>query len=317
MLRQGWRLENREHQVEVWDGNYLFTSYKFYPDQFRPWFYPVNGPLGPSVTDEITDYTVTYGDQGLKGPGKLSGTESRTRYLPHIRSLSLGHGNVNGVDCWHENPRDKPPGRIHHVGVLRKEVNADHALLSVSSVWRRLPGDEYTLESRLDYDLMRDTRTFRFFSREGNRFIDVDTIFEPSSEDVVLGQDLHSALLYARLTRSMIVTNGGRIECAMGVGTQVDTMGKESPWCDYSGPVAGPESPWQGIAIMEHPGNPWQSRVWARDYGYFALSPFNWASHTIHFGTTLRVRYRVVVHDGDSHTADIAGEWERYEKEAT
>ena len=32
---EGWRLETREHQVEIWHNNQLFTVYKFYPDQLH------------------------------------------------------------------------------------------------------------------------------------------------------------------------------------------------------------------------------------------------------------------------------------------
>ena len=108
---EGWRLEAREHQVEVWHNNQLFTAYKFYPDQFRPWFYPVNSPLGRTVTEELNDYPVMVSNYPLDGPELSAGV------LPHLRSLSIAHGDVNGHDVWHEWPDTERQGRIVHLGV--------------------------------------------------------------------------------------------------------------------------------------------------------------------------------------------------------
>ena len=298
---EGWRLERREYQVEVWHDNELFTVYKFYPDQYRPWFYPVNSPSGRSVTEELNDYPIQVSNYPLNGPELQAGV------LPHLRALAIGHAEVNGYDCWHEWPGEPEKGRVHHQGVVREESGPNQAALSTRSLWRSLGGE----------DLMEDQRTFRFFGSEGKRIIDVELVFSPAgNKKVALAQNHHS-LLYARLVRSMSVQKGGRIWTAVSSGDQGETMGKESPWCDYSGPIVGPDGPWHGIALMESPNNPWTSHAWTRDYGFIAMGSFNWHEYTIPVGGSLRLGYRVVVHDGDADEADIAGEWKRYGKEVS
>jgi hypothetical protein len=33
----------------------------------------------------------------------------------------------------------------------------------------------------------------------------------------------------------------------------------------------------EGIALLDHPGNPWSPCKWfTRDYGFISPSPFNW-----------------------------------------
>jgi hypothetical protein len=96
--------------------------------------------------------------------------------------------------------------------------------------------------------------------------------------------------------------------------------GKPSNWCDYSGEVNGEKV---GIAILDHPDNPRHPVRWhARAYGLFAANPFGLSVFTgdksqngatvIEAGQSLRYRYRVIVHEGDVQSANIAGFWEKY-----
>ena len=295
----GWRLEKREHQVEVWHDNQLFTAYKFHTEQFRPWFYPVNSPLGRSITEELNDYSVMVSNYPLNGPELNAGV------LPHLRSLSIGHADVNGHDVWHEWPDTQRQGRIVHLGVARQESGVGAGLLETRSEWRTVEDDSL---------LMSDDRTFRFFeSDQGNRIIDVGLVFTASNGEVALGENHHS-LLYARLVHGMSVQQGGRIYTSVSSGDQGETMGQESPWVAYSG-AAVPGGPWHGIAIMESSNNPWDPHTWSRDYGFMAMGSFNWMEHTIPAGSSLKLGYRVVVHSGNAEEADVAAEWSRYEKD--
>ena len=296
---EGWRLENREQQVEVWHDNQIFTAYKFRPEQFRPWFYPVNSPLGRSITEELNDFPVMVSNYPLSGPELNAGV------LPHLRSLSIGHADVNGHDVWHEWPDTERQGRIVHMGVTRQESGADEGLLETHNEWRAVEDD--TL-------IMGDNRTFRFFESElGNRIIDVSLVFTASNGEVHLGENHHS-LLYARLVHEMSVQKGGRIYTSVSSGDQGKTMGQESPWVAYSG-AAVPGGPWHGIAIMESPNNPWGPHAWSRDYGFMAMGSFHWMEHTIATGESLELGYRVVAHAGNAEEANVAGEWARYEND--
>ena len=129
---EGWRLQRREHQIEVWHDNRLFTVYKFYPDQFRPWFYPVNSPLGRSVTEELNDYPVMVSGHPLNGKELTSGV------LPHLRALSIGHGDVSGHDVWHEWPDTPSQGRIVQTDVTRLESEETAATVALGILQSRM-----------------------------------------------------------------------------------------------------------------------------------------------------------------------------------
>jgi hypothetical protein len=93
-----------------------------------------------------------------------------------------------------------------------------------------------------------------------------------------------------------------------------EIWGKRFPWVDYSGEIEGEKL---GIAIFDHPGNPRHPAYWhARSYGLFAVNIFGIhdfeqdktkdGSMTLEPGQKLRLRYRVVIHEGDGQDAGVA-----------
>ena len=70
----------------------------------------------------------------------------------------------------------------------------------------------------------------------------------------------------------MTEDKGGRMVNAEGKETEKNVWGKQSPWVDYYGPVAGKTV---GVAIFDNPGNPRHPTYWhSRAYGLFAANPF-------------------------------------------
>jgi hypothetical protein len=94
---------------------------------------------------------------------------------------------------------------------------------------------------------------------------------------------------------------------AGGDRSEKDTFGKPAPWADYWGRRQGIA---EGLAILNHPANAWSPPPWfTRNYGFFSPTPFNWMEGgklVIPAGRDLRLRYRVVVHGGDTAEAGIA-----------
>ena len=81
-----------------------------------------------------------------------------------------------------------------------------------------------------------------------------------------------------------------------------------------------------GIAIFDHPGNPKHPTHWhARDYGLFAANIFGEhdyyndkqrdGSMTVRARKSVRFRYRVVIHPGDTASAKIAELYKAYKKQ--
>jgi hypothetical protein len=109
---------------------------------------------------------------------------------------------------------------------------------------------------------------------------------------------------------------------AEGKETEKNVWGKRSPWLDYSGQVDGQTV---GVAVFDSPGNPRHPTYWhTRAYGLLAANPFGVrdftadksqnGSMTVAPGQTLRFRYRVVIHTGDSREAQIAELYRQYAK---
>jgi hypothetical protein len=89
-------------------------------------------------------------------------------------------------------------------------------------------------------------------------------------------------------------------------GSHERVLGVPSPWCDLSGRVDGGEA---GVLLLDHPTNtrhpvPWYGSTRAATYGdegwsNFLNAAFLWdGALEVPAGSSLDLRYRVVVHDG-------------------
>ena len=258
------------------NGKY-FTSYIFSDDEKYPFFYPVNGPLsGGSVTS------------------------MRNAEYPHHSSLFFGCDLVNGGNYWQEGLER---GRIISVNAQILKEGGDTAIITDECIWSR-PGA---------LSPVKDIRKFIITSPSATiTQIDVEITMEMLM-DVVIKKTNHS-LFSARMAADLSVKNGGTMINAEGAKSEKDTFGKSSPWMDYYG-KRGETT--EGLAIMQHPSNPWYPSPWfTRDYGFMSPTPMYWPQNgtdtQMKKGTTLVLRYRVLVHAGTSAEADIAGQFEKY-----
>ncbi len=125
-----------------------------------------------------------------------------------------------------------------------------------------------------------------------------------------------------RLATSMTEEKGGggRMMNAEGKETEKNVWGKRSAWVDYCGPVDGQTV---GVAIFDNPANPRYPTYWhSRAYGLHAANIFGVrdftgdksqdGSLTIEPGHPLHFRYRVVIHAGDTGSANIAELHKKY-----
>ncbi|MFR8358842.1 MAG: DUF6807 family protein [Parabacteroides sp.] len=71
---------------------------------------------------------------------------------------------------------------------------------------------------------------------------------------------------------------------------------------------------------MQHPSNRWYPSPWfTRDYGFMSPTPMYWSENgkttDLKKGEKIALRYRVLIHKGDSQEAGIATLFEQYMKE--
>ena len=89
---------------------------------------------------------------------------------------------------------------------------------------------------------------------------------------------------------------------------------------DYAGTLEGEQL---GVTIMDHPSNPGHPTHWhSRAYGLFAANIFGLrdfysdkskdGSVSLKEGGTMRFRYRVMIHAGDTASTNIAEDYKKF-----
>jgi hypothetical protein len=284
----GVELVSHGKRIEVLFNGKLLTEY--IPDDGpKPYYFPLVGPSGASMTRSFP----------------MKKVEGEKFDHPHHRSLWFTHGSVNKVDFWSEAPGH---GRIVETSRPIVEGGGSEATIRTTDDWLASDGKK----------VCEDERTVRFHATLKLRVIDFDITLKASEGPVTFG-DTKEGMFGLRVATSMDVTSkkGGRIVNAEGVEDKA-AWGKASPWVDYTGPIDGKTF---GIAILNHPSSFRYPTTWhVRDYGLFAANPFGWhdfgqktsGEFVLPKGETIRFRYRVILHDGDTTSAGIPAEFEAY-----
>jgi Methane oxygenase PmoA len=289
----GFRLQPSGPNIAIALDGRLFSEYRTDVGA-KPFLYPLIGPTGNS-------YTRAYPMETLAG---------EDHDHPHQRSFWFTHGKVNGIDFWSE---QEVHGTIKETA--RKSIVWGPTLgrLCTSDDWNGPDGRK----------VCEDERVLTFYKVRNARVIDFEIVLKATAGPVAFG-DTKEGMFGLRVASSMDVDKkrGGRITNAEGL-VDSQAWGKASPWVDYSGPVNGRTV---GIAILNHPRSFRYPTTWhVRTYGLFAANPFGWhdfglstpGDYTLPAGNQLWFAYRVILHDGDASSAQIADAFDRYSKPPT
>lgn len=262
--------------VQVFVDGDLFTVYKMEEDQKYPYFYPVNGPSsGKSIT-----------------------TESSEPY-PHHHSLFFGCDRVSGGNYWQEgNER----GQIVPQTIKLLKDKGKYIEFQNECEWKREGAPSP----------FKDERTVRI-SAPSNDIRTIDfSIKLTALIDVIIEKSNH-ALFAARVVPELSVQQGGTLVNAEGDSGETETFGKHTSWMNYYGTR---DSITEGIAILTHPTNRWNPSPWfTRNYGFFSPTPMQWlvgGQVTFKKGETLTMKYRVIIHNGDTKSAKIASLYDEW-----
>jgi hypothetical protein len=259
-------------RIDVTIGGKFFTSYRFADDEKYPFFFPVNGPSGASVTS------------------------MRNGEYPHHSSLFFGCDKVNGGNYWQEG-LDR--GRIVSKGPVLEAAAGKEIIIRDACEWTRPEAAQP----------LRDTRRIVISAPSPKlRQIDFDIMLE-ALEDVVIQKTNHS-LFSARMDPDLTPLFGGTMINAEGSKGEKDTFGKPSPWLACYGARDGKTT--EGLAILQHPQNPGYPTPWfTRDYGFLSPTPMFWPANgkdtRISKGEKIRLFYRVLVFSGTPETTGIGG----------
>lgn len=268
------------NRIDVTIGEQFFTSYRFQPDEKYPFFFPVNGPVS--------------------GAGV---TSMRNGQYPHHSSLFFGCDRVNGGNYWQEGLER---GRIISVGARIVEAKGERVVIEDECIWKRPDAEAPIMDRRKIVISAPSPELYQLdFDIEMEMLIDV-TI-----------QKTNHSLFSARVDPDLTVKQGGVMINSEGKQGEKGTFGVGAAWIDcYGERKTGKE----GIAIMQHPSNRWYPSPWfTRDYGFMSPTPMYWPENgkttDLKKGEKIALRYRVLIHKGDSQEAGIATLFEQYMKE--
>jgi len=260
-------------QIWVRYHNRLLTCYRAHRSQKYPYLFPLTGPAsGLSLTDETA---LPY---------------------PHHRSLFFGCDRVNGGNYWQEGYET---GQILSNGPRLAEDAEDHIVIKDACDWQK-PGGPV---------IMKDDRKLTITSPSDKVRL-IEWVIALEAVEAITVQKTNHSLFSMRAALDITPKGGGNLVNAEGITGEKGTAGVKSAWCDFYGKRAAMPQIIEGIAIFDHPQNPWAPTPWfTRDYGFASPTPLNFIDEpwTVAPGKKVTFRYLVVLHTGDPAAANLAG----------
>jgi hypothetical protein len=293
-------LQRNGYQIEVLVGGRPFTTYYFNPTIAKPYLSPLRSAQGTVVTRGFPMFTDIVGEDHDE---------------PHQRAMYFAHGSINGFDFWGEAAFPKW---------------SDHSSRTFGrTAFRKLDQmlggpDSGTL--RVTFDLVKpdgstiaeETQAYTFSGDEHSRTIDCEFTIQADNGPVEIG-DTKEGTFAIRVVKALDSPPGHMVNSTGATGEKA-IWGKRADWVDYYGNISGEDA---GIAIFDHPENFRHPTYWhARGYGLFAANPFGVreftrdrrqdGSYMIPAGGSLILRYRVLIHHGDHHEAQLEDAYKKY-----
>ncbi len=278
------------------------------------------------LSGECVIWQLNYARNGMKPsfhPLTLADGTPLTAFRPsdHVwhRALWFSWVKLNDIDFWSEDAAGNSPGlsQVTDAGV---ETHDDFSAGVKLTLAYRKPGES---------PLLTEQRLLRVSAPDatGTYRIDWDSRFTAESVPVALRGGTAGggyAGLSVRISQNsrdwQLIDSEGRQD-AKSPGMAANTHGRHARWVDFS--LADAQSGRiGGVAILDHPGNLRHPSYWhniidqdAR-FGYFSPAPL-WAEpYELAAGSTLRLRYRIVIHPGRPDRAALDQEWQKAAREA-
>ena len=266
-----YQAEPGDPHVWVRWANRLLTAYRAHPTQKYPYLYPLAGPVsGLSLTSETS---LPY---------------------PHHRSLLFACDHVNGGNYWQTR---RATGQILSTGPSLGEATPESAEIFDKCEWKK-PGGPV---------VCRDERKITVtVAGPKLRLIDFEVEWI-AVEDMTVTRTNHS-LLAIRAALDVTPWGGGTLINSEGQSGEKATFGNPAAWCGYHGKRKAANDVVEGIAVLDHPKNPWSPCRWfTRDYGFISPTPFYFIKEPwqLPAGKSVHLRYRIVLHAGDHKDAGL------------
>jgi hypothetical protein len=233
-------------------------------DHPRPFFYPLNGPSGRSLTR-------------MGHPGAPN--------HDHHLSVWFAHHKVTGVDFWGMNS----PAVIRQQEWMAYHDGDDAALMAVHLHWL----DGHDPAPLLDQQLVARVSP----AGPNETFLELQATFSPRAESLEFGKT-NFGIVAVRVAKAISAHFGsGQLTDAEGRVGEPAIFGTRSRWMDYSGEIL-PGTP-EGITLFDHPANPNFPSHWhVREDGWMGPSLCFDQPRTTTRENPLTVRYLLLAHGG-------------------
>ena len=248
----------------------------------KPYFWPVRAPGGAILTRPI---------------------DPNEKEHPHHRGIWLSVDEVNDVKFWAERGK-----------ITTREVkfhSGNPGTIQLVNDWIGTDGTSALIE----------TTNISIFP---NRLITYDVTVAPPKGKLARFDDTKEGFFGIRIAQSMREKEGGKVVNSDGKKATQECWGQPASWVDYSGMVDAIE---YGVTLMDHPNNFRPSRYHVRDYGLFSMSPFGEGAYQNDpakskpvilddVTPSIRLRYGLYIHQGNSADANVAAAYEQFLKSA-
>lgn len=261
-----------DHQVAFEIDRVERVRWHFAPAYPRPFFYPLRGPSGGSLTR-------------MGHPGAPD--------HDHHLSIWFAHAKVLGIDFW----SDRTPARIRQKQWLSYQDSDTEAAMAVTLGWY----DGHDPKELMEQQVVAGVRP----GPEGETFLEVQSTFTPTAESIELAKS-NFGVLAVRVAKNLSEHfGGGRLTNSEGTTGEPAIFGKPAKWMDYSGPVPAGGS--EGITFFDHPSNPGHPTKWhVREDGWMGASLCMDGARLIKRKEPLVLRYLLHAHRGGAN-AEVAG----------
>jgi hypothetical protein len=260
-----------DHQVSIQIDGKEKLRWHFGPSYPRPFFYPLVGPSGVSLTR-------------MGHPGAAN--------HDHHRSVWFAHHKVLGIDFW----SDQTEARIRQKHWLCYQDGDTEAILATLLGWY----DGHDPKELLEQELIAAVRPD---AAEGT-LVELQATFRPTAESLEFAQT-NFGFLAVRVAKHISAHfGGGELTSSAGARGEPALFGKRAKWMDYTGP--SPKGGEEGITYFDHPENPGHPCHWhVREDGWMGASVCFSGPRTTTRKKPLVLRYLLHVHGG-SYEADQA-----------
>ena len=273
------------------------TRYHFNPERKRPFWYPIQTSLSPSLVR-------------MGHPHDPIGHR-------HHNGVWITHSAVSGVNFWDDeadNGKDKARGSIRHQKVLGYwDGEASASMMTLNHWVAERDGKVLLIEKRyIEVRPMEETARGAAAAKEW--WLLVESEFLAPKGQTATFEPSGFGLMSVRMAKTIgVIDGGGRILNSEGLENEKPIFRKPTQWCDYSGRLTNQDDGFAGITLMNHPLNPNHPTAYhVRDDGWMCscLSLDN--PIEVNDATPLRVRWGLWVHEGVPSQVQCQAKWQTF-----